>query len=108
MTNEEKAVIEAARAFVNDVDRSGRDRLVALRKAVHVLDEKPAAERTFWVNYQFNLADGRSGEGSAQLTSRTVDAHAVLTWQATIQSSISRDTGSSVSVVIRTWMELES
>lgn len=108
MTNEEKAVIDAARAFVNDSDRTGRDRLVALRMAVHVLNAQPATERKFWVNYHFNLLDGRGGEGSAFHAAPVVNRATLDAWKASVEADIRRESGSSASVVIRTWTELES
>lgn len=93
MTNEEKAVIDAARAVV-----SGHLGKGGLEDALHVLEKAPTFERKFWISY--SLAGGREGHTTVAFTGQLTQDR-VQEWA----NWLGRQFG--VSVVIRTFTELE-
>lgn len=103
MTNEEKAVIKAARDMQELDDVQGWD---ALCRALDALDAAPAPVRRFWVNYHFTSRSSvGEGEGSAEIHENVPVTRAVLDhWAKDIARGGSLG---DATVVIRTWTELE-
>ena len=104
MTNEERAVIDAAKAWAARMSEGLWDGVTReLLDTVEALELAKPPVRKFWINYQFNNHQG-SGEGATTVSFRgSVTQGRVLSWKASLEA----DLGSGAGVAIRTFTELE-
>lgn len=108
MTNEEKAVIAAARAIAHSNPHPASGLALELRDAVQALDAAEPANRRLWVNYQYTHAYGR-GEGSASVSIiGAIHLECVKEIQRYLVDLVARTADvTDVNLIIRTWTELE-
>lgn len=101
MTSEEKAVVEAAKDWIDGVPEDS----MRLVEAVQALKAAPTPMRRFWVNYHFTGRIGE-GEGSCEIGCQVPITRAVLDyWAAAIARAGGRG---DATIVVRTWTELEA
>lgn len=105
MTDEEKAVIAAARAWVNGTLEDS----LLLMDAVQALDAAEPARRDFWVSYLFTHAGGKGEASGHAFTDKPISLQVVQTWADLLARNLEENHGArGVTVAIRSWIELEA